>query len=177
MRLARHVEKRGHLAVYVEVKNAQTYRRTEWPDVSTHVTQHGSACVRQGSWGGRDRSFGEEGSEAPVLTTLCEDRAALDIELRPWSAMEASRSQDQAHLVCRESAALPEGRPTWSSDDVCLVSQRFHLTWFGESGPPPHMRLAKHSTLMKDEVPRMRCTRRRSARAEASGKIDHETVV
>ena len=140
--------------------------------VSTPDTQNESACVRSGSWSGRDRSFGE----APVLTTPCEDRAALVIELRPWSAMEASRSQDQAHLVCRESAALPGDRPTRSSDRYVPDSQRFHLTWFSKRGPPAHMRLAKHSTL-KDEVQKMRCTRRRSARAEAAGKIDHETVV
>ena len=42
---------------------------TVWLDVSTHVTQNESACVRSGSWRGRDRPFGEEGSEVPMLTT------------------------------------------------------------------------------------------------------------
>ena len=65
-----------------------------------------------------------------MLTTLCEDRAALDIELRPWSAMKASRSQDQAHLVCSEGAALPRDRPKCSSasESISCVSTSIFLT-------------------------------------------------
>ena len=75
-----------------------------------------------------------------MLTTLCEDRAALDIELRPWSAMEASRSQDQAHLVCSEGAALPRDRPTRDSDRCEPDSQRFHLTRIGKRSAVKNIR-------------------------------------
>ena len=64
-----------------------------------------------------------------MLTTLCEDRAALDIELRPWSAMEASRSQDQAHLVCSEGAALPRDRPKRSSASESISCVSTSIFW------------------------------------------------
>ena len=64
-----------------------------------------------------------------MLTTLCEDRAALDIELPPRSAMEASRSQDQARVVCSEGAALPRDRPKRSSASESTFCVSTSIFW------------------------------------------------
>ena len=111
-----------------------TRRRHRSGSMSAHVPQNERACVRSCSWGGRERSFGKEGSETPMLTTLCEDRAALNIELRPWSVMEASRSVKIKLISCAaKGAALPRDRLTRSSEWAGFGAKRIGMEWVDES--------------------------------------------